>query len=181
MFSESLEFSSAATDWICELSKAAPGTSDLSFTTQYCQSFLAQFKSCLWKQWLTYWRSPDYNLVSLLSFLDPSSGELDARGTHTHACMVLMSSEAVCDGRDTSSALTIVIGAMSMAEAIVGYINCSTAILIVSIQRTVFYPERAAGMYSALPYAIAQVQKSSPLFSISVSSNKNTLLICRWL
>lgn len=124
----------------------------------------------------------DYtSLWSVLSFLDPSSGELDARGTHAHACIVLMSSEAVCDGRDTSSALTIVIGAMSMAEAIVGYINCSTAILIVSIQRTVFYPERAAGMYSALPYAIAQVQKSSPLFSISVSSNKNTLLICRWL
>ena len=31
---------------------------------------------------------------------------------------------------------------------------------IVATERTVFYRERAAGMYSALPYAIAQVIRS---------------------
>lgn len=48
-----------------ELSKPPPGTSDLYFPTQYSQSSFGQFKFCLWKQWWTYWRSPDYNLVRM--------------------------------------------------------------------------------------------------------------------
>ncbi len=46
-----------------ELSQALPGTQDLSFPTQFARSFAGQLSSCLWKQNLTYWRSPDYNLV----------------------------------------------------------------------------------------------------------------------
>jgi len=49
-----------------ELSKPSPGSSDLYFPTQYSQSTFDQFKFCLWKQWLTYWRSPDYNLVRMV-------------------------------------------------------------------------------------------------------------------
>ncbi|KAM0938292.1 putative ABC-type xenobiotic transporter [Dioscorea sansibarensis] len=109
-----------------ELSEPAPVTSDLSFTTQYSQSFLDQFKSCLWKQWLTYWRSPDYNLVRLFFTLVTAL---------TFGSILWR----IGCKRDTSSALTIVIGAMSMAEAIVSYIKCSTAIPIVSMERTVFY------------------------------------------
>lgn len=45
------------------LSNPAPGTNDLYFRTKYSQSTIGQFKACLWKQWWTYWRSPDYNLV----------------------------------------------------------------------------------------------------------------------
>ena len=48
---------------IKELSTPPPGAEDLYFSTQYSQSSLQQFKSCLWKQWWTYWRTPDYNLV----------------------------------------------------------------------------------------------------------------------
>ena len=48
---------------IKELSMPALGTQDLFFPTQYCQSRLGQFKYLLWKQNLTYWRSPGYNLV----------------------------------------------------------------------------------------------------------------------
>jgi len=48
---------------IRELSAPPPGAKDLYFPTQYSQSTWEQFKSCLWKQWLSYWRSPDYNLV----------------------------------------------------------------------------------------------------------------------
>jgi len=46
-----------------ELSTPPPGAKDLYFPSQYSQSTWGQFRSCLWKQWLTYWRSPDYNLV----------------------------------------------------------------------------------------------------------------------
>jgi hypothetical protein len=48
---------------------------------------------------------------------------------------------------------------MYTAVMFVGINNCSTVQPIVSIERTVFYRERAAGMYSAMPYAIAQVKK----------------------
>lgn len=40
----------------------------------------------------------------------------------------------------------------------VGINNCATVQPVVAIERTVFYRERAAGMYSALPYALAQVK-----------------------
>ncbi|EHA8590351.1 hypothetical protein COCNU_scaffold017399G000010 [Cocos nucifera] len=46
-----------------EMSKPLPGTNDLYFATQYSESTFGQFNFCLWKQWWTYWRSPDYNLV----------------------------------------------------------------------------------------------------------------------
>lgn len=48
-----------------ELSAPLPGAKDLYFPTQFSQPTWGQFKSCLWKQWWTNWRSPDYNLVRL--------------------------------------------------------------------------------------------------------------------
>lgn len=46
-----------------ELSVPEQGTKDLYFPTQYSQPFFEQLRACLWKQWWTYWRSPDYNCV----------------------------------------------------------------------------------------------------------------------
>lgn len=51
----------------------------------------------------------------------------------------------------------MVIGAMYAAVLFIGINNCSTVQPVVAVERTVFYRERAAGMYSALPYALAQV------------------------
>lgn len=39
----------------------------------------------------------------------------------------------------------------------IGVQNSSSVQPVVSIERTVFYREKAAGMYSALPYAFGQV------------------------
>jgi len=39
-----------------------------------------------------------------------------------------------------------------------GAMNASSVQPVVAIERTIFYRERAAGMYSALPYAFGQVQ-----------------------
>ena len=46
---------------------------------------------------------------------------------------------------------------MYAAVLFLGINNCTIVQPIVAIERTVFYRERAAGMYSALPYALAQV------------------------
>jgi len=46
---------------------------------------------------------------------------------------------------------------MYFAVAFVGFENCITAQSVIAVERTVFYRERAAGMYSAIPYALSQV------------------------
>lgn len=50
------------------------------------------------------------------------------------------------------------LGAMYSAVLFLGATNASAVQSVVAIERTVFYRERAAGMYSELPYAFAQVQ-----------------------
>ncbi|KAK9906144.1 hypothetical protein M0R45_002850 [Rubus argutus] len=129
---------------IKELSTPPPGAEDLYFSTQYSQSSLQQFKSCLWKQWWTYWRTPDYNLV---------------RFFFTLTCALVLGSIfwKVGTKRENTSDLTMIIGALFSAVLFVGINNCSTVQPIIATERTVFYRERAAGMYSALPYALAQV------------------------
>ncbi|XP_043709750.1 ABC transporter G family member 42-like [Telopea speciosissima] len=132
-----------------ELSIPAPGAKDLYFPTKFSQSSWEQFKSCLWKQWWTYWRSPDYNLV---------------RFVFTLACALMIGTIFwnVGSKRESSTDLTIIIGAMYAAVQFAGINNCTTVQPVVAIERTVFYRERAAGMYSALPYAIAQVVTEIP-------------------
>lgn len=48
-------------------------------------------------------------------------------------------------------------GSMFVAIIFIGGHNISSVQPVVAIERTVFYRERAAGMYSALPYAFGQV------------------------
>ncbi|KAJ6428300.1 hypothetical protein OIU84_023678 [Salix udensis] len=49
------------------------------------------------------------------------------------------------------------IGSIYAAVLFLGVQNASSVQPVVAVERTVFYRERAAGMYSALPYAFAQV------------------------
>ncbi|GKD36230.1 pleiotropic drug resistance protein 1-like protein [Tanacetum coccineum] len=53
-------------------------------------------------------------------------------------------------------------GSMYGAVLFLGIQNASTVQPVVDIERTVFYRERAAGMYSALPYAFSQVLVEIP-------------------
>ncbi|CAA0842185.1 ABC transporter G family member 29 [Striga hermonthica] len=133
-----------------ELSKPpTPDSKDLSFDTQYSQSTWGQFKSCLWKQWWTYWRSPDYNLV---------------RYIFTLASALLLGTIfwKVGENRNTDTDLLTIIGAMYATILLLGITNGSTVQQVVLVERTVFYREKAAGMYSALPYAMAHVVLEIP-------------------
>lgn len=49
-------------------------------------------------------------------------------------------------------------GSMYAAVIFLSIQNASAVQPVVDIERTVFYREKAAGMYSALPYAFAQVK-----------------------
>ncbi|KAJ9568410.1 hypothetical protein OSB04_004376 [Centaurea solstitialis] len=139
-----------------ELSIPPPGAKDLYFATQYSQPTWGQFKACLWKQWWSYWRSPDYNLV---------------RYFFTLACALMVGTIfwKIGTKRDSSTDLQTIIGAMYAAVLFVGINNCSTVQPIVATERTVFYRETAAGMYSALPYAMAQVFVEIPYVFIQTT------------
>ncbi|CAH1440214.1 unnamed protein product [Lactuca virosa] len=127
-----------------QLSKRTSGVKDLTFKTQYSQSTWGQFKCCIKKQWSSYWRTPDYNLVRFFFAL-------------VTALLLGTIFWKVGTKRDSSTDLTTIIGAMYVAVMFAGFNNCVTIIPVASLERTVFYREQAAGMYSALPYAMAQV------------------------
>ncbi|XP_010250339.1 PREDICTED: ABC transporter G family member 42-like [Nelumbo nucifera] len=139
-----------------ELSTPPQGSKDIYFPTQYSQSMWGQLKSCLWKQWWTYWRSPDYNLVRLF---------------FTLACALMLGTIfwKIGNKSESSTDLTTIIGAMYASVLFIGINNCSTVQPVVAMERTVFYRERAAGMYSALPYAIAQVITELPYVFIQTT------------
>ncbi|CAN1836619.1 ABC transporter G family member 36, partial [Linum perenne] len=145
-----------------ELSTPPPGSKDLYFATKFSQATWGQFKSCLWKQWWTYWRSPDYNLV---------------RFFFTLACALMVGTIfwKVGTKRDSSSDITMVIGAMYASVLFIGINNCSSVQPIVAVERTVFYRERAAGMYSELPYALSQVIAEIPY--VLVQTTYYTLIV----
>ncbi|KAB2074272.1 hypothetical protein ES319_A07G142700v1 [Gossypium barbadense] len=49
-----------------ELRVPTQGSEELHFTTHFSQNRWEQFKTCLWKQHLSYWRNPTYNLGRLI-------------------------------------------------------------------------------------------------------------------
>ena len=59
--------------------------------------------------------------------------------------------------RDTQQDIMNLLGAGYAAVLFLGAGNASAVQSVVAVERTVFYRERAAGMYSELPYAFSQV------------------------
>jgi hypothetical protein len=63
-------------------------------------------------------------------------------------------------GSDSQQDLFNLLGATYAAVFFLGASNCFIVQPVVAIERTVFYREKAAGMYSPLSYALAQVISS---------------------
>jgi energy-coupling factor transporter ATP-binding protein EcfA2/ABC-type multidrug transport system permease subunit len=134
---------------IKELDVPALGSKDLYFETQFSQSFISQCLACLWKQRISYWCNPTYTAIRFYYTLIVAL----AFGT-----MFYDLGNKVNTMKDLSNAM----GSMHAAVLFVGVLNAGGAQPIVSVERIVFYRERAAGMYSALPYAIGQVLVEIP-------------------
>ncbi|XP_044464596.1 pleiotropic drug resistance protein 1-like isoform X2 [Mangifera indica] len=129
---------------IKELSTPPPGSKDLHFGTTYSQSFFTQCIACLWKQHMSYWRNPPYTAVRLFFT----------------AFIALMFGTIFWDIGSKRKSQQDVFNAMGSMYAAVLFIGAQNAVSVqpvVAIERTVFYRERAAGMYSTLPYAFGQV------------------------
>ncbi|RLM78088.1 ABC transporter G family member 39 [Panicum miliaceum] len=129
---------------ISELGTPPPGSKDLYFPTQYSQSFLTQCMACLWKQHKSYWRNPSYTATRIF---------------FTTVIALIFGTIFLNLGKKigTRQDLFNSLGFMYAAVIFIGIQNGQTVQPIVDVERTVFYQEKAAGMYSALPYAFAQV------------------------
>ncbi|GFZ17803.1 pleiotropic drug resistance 6 [Actinidia rufa] len=129
---------------IKELNTPAPDARDLYFPTQYSQPFLTQCKACFWKQHWSYWRNSRYNAIRF--FMTIIFGLF-------FGILFWKKGNKINKQQD----LLNLLGATYSAVLFLGATNASSVQTVVGVERTVFYRERAAGMYSELPYAFAQV------------------------
>ncbi|PIA48197.1 hypothetical protein AQUCO_01400641v1, partial [Aquilegia coerulea] len=134
---------------IDELEKPVLGSEDIHFKTMYAQPFWVQFKACLWKQHWSYWRNPPYNAVRFFF-------------TFVVALIFASIFWQMADKLEKQQDVLNAMGSMFSAVVFLGVINASSVQPVVDIERSVFYRERAAGMFSALPYALGQVLMELP-------------------
>ncbi|XP_038706976.1 ABC transporter G family member 31-like isoform X2 [Tripterygium wilfordii] len=128
---------------IMQMSVPVAGSEPLKFSTTYSQNFLAQIIICLQKYNLVYLRTPSYGLMRLIFGI-------------TIAFLLSSVFWHLGSKRNSTQGLLIVMGALSLACSILGVNNASSIQSIVSIERTVFYREKTARMYSPIAYGAAQ-------------------------
>ncbi|XVF49249.1 hypothetical protein PTKIN_Ptkin03bG0253300 [Pterospermum kingtungense] len=138
------------------LSKPSSNTKELNFPSKYSQSFFEQFSTCLWKQNLSYWRNPQYTAVKFF-----------------YTVVISLMLGTICwkfgSKRQSQQDLFNAMGSMYAAVIFIGITNATAVQPVVSIERYVSYRERAAGMYSGLAFAFAQVAIEFPyVFAQSV-------------
>ncbi|CAM0943176.1 unnamed protein product [Alopecurus aequalis] len=134
---------------IKELSVPPAGYDDLSFPTKYSQTFYNQCVANFWKQYKSYWKNPPHNAMRyLMTFINGLvfGTVFWQKGTKILGFV----------GRESQQDLFNLLGATYAAVFFLGASNCITVQPVVAIERTVFYREKAAGMYSPLSYAFAQ-------------------------
>ncbi|KAF8034418.1 hypothetical protein BT93_C0656 [Corymbia citriodora subsp. variegata] len=140
---------------IKELSVPSPQSHPLSFPSKYSQSFLSQFKACLWKQYKSYWRNVPYTA---------------ARFFFTVSTALIFGFMFWDLGSKRSSREDIIngVGAMFTTVIFMGTQSVSLARPVIVTERLVYYRERAAGMYSSFPYALAQVAIEIPYTIVQI-------------
>ncbi|XP_061351433.1 pleiotropic drug resistance protein 3-like isoform X2 [Gastrolobium bilobum] len=132
-----------------ELSEPQPDSRDLHFSTRFPQSTLGQFMACLWKQHLSYWRSPEYNLIRFVFMV---------------VAAIIFGAVFWQKGKEINNQQDLfnVLGSMYIAVIFLGINYCSTILPYVATERSVLYREKFAGMYSSMAYSFAQVAIEIP-------------------
>ncbi|CAO2164993.1 unnamed protein product [Urochloa humidicola] len=140
---------------IDELEQPEPNTEDLHFPQGYWQKFTTQCVACLWKQGCAYWKNSEHNIVRFIN---------------TFAVSIMFGivfwkiGSTIKDEQDVFNILGIVYG----SALFLGFMNCSILQPVVAMERVVLYREKAAGMYSTMAYAIAQVSVELPYMLVQV-------------
>ncbi|KAM0900483.1 hypothetical protein ACQ4PT_020616 [Festuca glaucescens] len=141
---------------IDELGQPVSNTEDLHFPPGYWQNLRVQCMACLWKQRCAYWKNSEHNVVRFLN---------------TFAVSIMFGivfwkiGSTIKQEQDLFNILGIVYG----SALFLGFMNCSILQPVVATERVVLYREKAAGMYSTLAYAIAQVAIELPYMLVQVA------------
>ncbi|XP_020254964.1 ABC transporter G family member 41-like isoform X1 [Asparagus officinalis] len=138
-----------------QVSKPPPDSSDLHFPTRFPQNGWVQFKACLWKQYLSYWRSPSYNLTRMIFVIISST---------VFAVLFWKHGKTLNNQQDLFNML----GLMYVVTNFFGINNASSVLTFVATERTVLYREKYAGMYSPWAYSLAQMVIEIPYVFIQV-------------
>ncbi|XP_023749630.1 ABC transporter G family member 32 [Lactuca sativa] len=130
-------------DLVERLKKPRNDSKELHFPSKYSRSYTDQFATCFWKQYLSYWRNPQYTAVRFF-----------------YTSIISLMLGTICwkfgSKRETQQDLFNAMGSMYLAVLFIGITNATAVQPVVSVERFVSYRERAAGMYSPLPFAFAQ-------------------------
>ncbi|XP_041020225.1 pleiotropic drug resistance protein 3-like [Juglans microcarpa x Juglans regia] len=136
-----------------QMSSPPPGSTDLHFVSHFSQNGWGQVKSCLWKQHLTYWRNPEYNLTRMV---------------HTLVTALSLGALYWNQGKKLNNQQNLfnIFGSMNATVIFLGTNNCSTVLTYIAAERDVMYRERFAGMYSSWAHSLAQVIVEIPYLFI---------------
>lgn len=114
---------------IKRLSSPSPGSKDLHFPTRFPPNGWQQFNICLWKQNLSYWRNPSYNLIRI-AFLCAMS--------LLYGALFWQQGKKIKNQQD----LFNIVSALFTAALLFGVNNCSSVLPHVATERTVLCQER---------------------------------------
>jgi ABC-type multidrug transport system ATPase subunit/ABC-type multidrug transport system permease subunit len=127
---------------VAALERSEANPPPLRFASRHARRPATQFRLLLARNFATYWRSPSYNLVRAVMTVVIAlffGTVFWQRGTR----------------RDSLNSVFMLMGAMYAAVIFLGVNNASTVQPVAAAEREVLYRERAAGMYSSLPWAAA--------------------------
>uniref|UniRef100_A0A0E0HJ07 ABC transporter domain-containing protein n=1 Tax=Oryza nivara TaxID=4536 RepID=A0A0E0HJ07_ORYNI len=142
-----------------KLSIPIPNSEILSFSHRFPRNGWIQLKACLWKQNLTYWRSPEYNLRRIM---------LTVISALVYGVLFWKRAKILNDEQD----LFNVFGAMYLGSTTIGSYNHQSIIPFSTTERIVMYREKFAGMYSSWSYSFAQAAIEIPYVFIQVQIPK---------
>eukprot|EP00898_Chlorokybus_atmophyticus_P000914 jgi/Chlat1/1823/Chrsp138S00766 len=140
-----------------ELSKPQPGLEFVKFDKMFARPFSEQLLANLWKQHITYWRSPEYNAVRL--------GMTVLIGLFFGTTFWKKGND-----RSTQQDVMNIAGGVYLVVLCLGIQNASIVQPVVAVERGVFYRERAAGYYSAVPYALGQLLIEIPYILVQTAT-----------
>ncbi|KAF5202221.1 Abc transporter g family member, partial [Thalictrum thalictroides] len=143
LYSES-SLSETTKELVKKLCSPPPGSKNLHFPTRFPQKSWGQFKACLWKQHLSYWRNPAYNLTRIVHMVVSSL---------LYGAVFWKQGNNIKDQQD----LFNIFGFLFTSTIFFGINNCSSSLPFIATERNVLYREKFAGMYSSWSYSFAQV------------------------
>ncbi|KAL4447582.1 hypothetical protein ABPG75_004801 [Micractinium tetrahymenae] len=130
-----------------------PGAAAAVMSELHVPGFREQLAANLRRNFVIYNRAPEYNITraAITILVGFAFGTMFWR---------------LGDNRTTVSGVLNIAGVLFSSTLFVGISNCLSIQHLIAAQRTVFYRERAAGMYRVLPFALAQLLVEVPFLIV---------------